>query len=107
MEKIRLSKDERQILRMLAKGIRAVPSDMPYEKYIMALISLRGKGMVQYTPLTTGRPWNIAITEKGRAYLYEKPSLRNYVDWGMILGFCAIALFLATIAFALAGIFKQ
>ena len=92
---------------MLAKGIRAVPSDMPYEKYIIALISLRGKGLAQYTPLTTGKPWNINITEKGRACLYENPSLWNYVDWGMILGLCAIALFLATIAFALAGIFKQ
>lgn len=113
MEKIKLLKEEIQVLRLLDAVFRGIPSDMPYEKYITALISLRSKGRAQYTPLTTRKPWNIDTTEKDRACLYENHSLWDLnctpkvlcPTFGVQFSLCAIALFLATIAFVLAGLF--
>lgn len=103
MERLKLSKTEKRIIRLLNAGFVDIPTDIPYDKYATAANSLKNKGLVRCTILTNGAIWDISLTKSGKFYLHENPQLYNPVDWnkiGAIGGFIAA---LAAIASLLVG----
>lgn len=97
MERIRLSKTEKRIMRMLAAGMKDVPSDMPYDKYVLAANSLKAKNMVRCTILSNGKVWDISLTKAGKLYMYENPALANPVSWKAVSAITAILAFIVSI----------
>ena len=90
MEKLKLTKSEKRVFRLLASGFTGIPSDIPYDRYILAVRSLKDKGLVYCSFLTDDTLWVIRITEKGRFYIFENPNLKNPVDWNKIAALAAI-----------------
>lgn len=79
MERIRLSKQEKTVLRMLANGC-GCPDTYPRHIFVAAVGSLEKKGLAQGA-WTEGHTLEDArITRQGLAYLSQNPALRNPVD---------------------------
>lgn len=76
MERIRLTRDEKKVFRLLIKRDIRVPEGMTVERHYLAALSLKEKGLVNTEDglrgIKTGSP-----TLKGSAYLKENPKLRN------------------------------
>ena len=83
MERIKLSKTEKEVLHLLNAGLANRITDIPNDKYVVAASSLKNKGLVKCFLLTNGRVWDIRLTTTGMLYLYENPSLHNPVNWRM------------------------
>lgn len=81
MERIKLSKTEKKVLRMLDAGFTDVPSDIPYDKYALAASSLKKAGLVKCSFLTNGKVCGIRLTKQGKMYLYDNPYLFNPINW--------------------------
>lgn len=84
MEKIRLSKNEKKVFRMVMNGIKECPSHFPMHKFIPSLRTLEGKGLVKVTWVSGDIPWSFAPTNKGRSYISENPNLTNPINWEVV-----------------------
>lgn len=84
MERIKLSKSEKEVLRIIAEFKGNKPSTYPDHTFNAAAYSLQQKGLVKAKFLTTGAVWNISLTDLGKHYLCENPMLKNPVDWKFI-----------------------
>ena len=98
MERIKLSKQEKAILRELYRGNRDIPNGIDNFSYFDAVVSLTGKGLVRsrtnYEDVLDTR-----LAPKGYAYINTNPHLLNPVNWTMV---AAIAACVAAIAATLA-----
>lgn len=80
MKRIRLSSEEKTVLRMLANGC-GCPDIYPRHVFESAVGSLEWKGLAQGA-WTEGYDLDDArITRQGKVYLAHNPTLRNPVDW--------------------------
>lgn len=80
MKRIRLSSEEKTVLRMLANGC-GCPDIYPRHVFVSAVGSLERKGLAQGA-WTEGYDLEDArITRQGKVYLAHNPTLRNPVDW--------------------------
>ena len=79
MEKIRLSKDEKILLRALQMGDMETPL-LSYGQRYLAACSLSRKGLVDLA-LNYDKIESIKMTYECKAYMQANPSLKNPVDW--------------------------
>lgn len=94
MERIRLTKREKRVLRTLSRqGFDALS-----EFDAAAIRSLDNLGLVQDAYIEGGSVEDARLTNYGKEYIADNPRLRNPVDWKWI-----ISTFLAALA-ATAGI---
>lgn len=98
MERIRLSEEEKKVLRELRRGNTDVPAGMCHYTYFDAVVSLTEKRLIlsrtNYDEVIDTR-----LTPKGYAYMNGNPRLLNPVNWTMV---AAIAACMAAVAATLA-----
>lgn len=103
MERIRLTRNEKVVLRLTAMG-KGKPADYPTTRYNAAVRSLEGRALVKAVwAEETESPLLVHITDNGTAYLTENPALRNPINWvavgaiaGLLgFGMAIVALFVA------------
>ncbi len=103
MERIKLSKTEKKVLRMLDAGFTDVPSDIPYDKYALVASSLKKAGLVKCSFLTNGKVCGIRLTKQGKMYLYDNPYLFNPVNWSKWAAITGIVTALISLAVLVIG----
>ena len=96
MERIRLGKDEKKVLRMVAVDQGVCPSEYPSHAFNASVRSLEQKGLVKGAYEEGGNVVDARMTQYERQYIAENPNLRNPVNWGMIaaliVAVCAIVI---------------
>lgn len=85
MERIKLSKDEKKVLRLVSTG-KNCPSDFSKHIFNGCVKSLERKGFVKGGYISGGEVEAVRLTSEGRCYLSEYPNLTNPVNWGMVGG---------------------
>jgi len=85
MERIKLSKNEKQVMRLLAISRNACPSAMEQHAYNIAVLQLQSRGFVMASVASGGKVVAAELTNLGVAYLAEYPSLRNPINWAVVL----------------------
>lgn len=98
MERVRLNKAEKTVLRMVANGIDHALAYYPEHKYNTAAHTLSCKGLVNAAFVEGGGVEAIRLTDYGRQYLSENPMLRNPIGWRWVI---STAIAIAGIAIAL------
>lgn len=84
MERIRLTRNEKKVLRLTAMG-KGRPTDYPITKYNAAVRSLESRALVKAVWAEESEsPLAVNITENGTAYLIENPALRNPINWNAV-----------------------
>lgn len=101
MDRIRLSKEEKKILRELNRGSTSVPDGMNNYAFFDAVVSLSEKRLVKAITEYETNVHGLKLTSKGYAYLKDNKYLVNPVNWTMI---AAIGAIIAAIA-AVLGLF--
>ena len=76
MERIRLSKEEKQVLRLPSSGM-GCPDTFPFHVFVAGVVSLERKGLVKCEWTEGHRLADAGITGGGKAYLMANSSLRN------------------------------
>lgn len=96
MERIRLTRNEKVVLRLTAMG-KQCPAEYAVTKYNAAVRLLEGKALVKAVwAEESENPLLVRITENGLAYITENPTLRNPINWAAISAIgTAIALVVA------------
>lgn len=99
MERIKLSKNEKEVFWLAMNNKQLPPLGMPYEVYFACIFSLHQKGLVN-ARFDCNKIASMHRTQLGEAYLTLNPSLKNPVDWLRIaelvfMGVTAIATTLA------------
>ncbi len=90
MKRIRLTKDEKQALRLLT-SVGWCPDTFPFHRFALGVEGLEEKGLAMAAWASGHELVSAEITTKGEVYLALNPSLRNPVDWKWVIG-TAIAL---------------
>ncbi len=98
MERIRLSSEEKKVLRELRRGNTDVPHGMCHYAYFDAVVSLTGKRLIR-SKTNYDKVIDTRLTPKGYAYMNGNPHLWNPVNWTMV---AAIAACVAAVAATLA-----
>lgn len=98
MERIRLSTEEKQVLRELRRGNTDVPHGMCHYAYFDAVVSLTEKRLI-VSQINYDEVLDTRLTPKGYAYMNGNPWLLNPVNWTMV---AAIAACVAAVAATLA-----
>lgn len=94
MERIRLSAEEKKVLRELRRGNADVPHGMSHYAYFDAVVSLTDKRLV-LSSTNYDKVEDIKLTSKGYAYMNGNPRLLNPVNLTMV---AAIAACVAAVA---------
>lgn len=103
MQKIKLTKAEKAIIRELnKKPIRKGDEYKPIE-YIEALDSLEEKGLVTASVLSESKVLEAQLTKKGRIYIKSNPKLTNPIPWSSIFGCASIIAAAAGVAALFVG----
>lgn len=84
MDRIRLTKAEKRVLRMIASGQGSCPAEYPLHEFNTAVRSLHRHELVQGSFAEGGNVVDSRLTTIGRQYLAENPRLANPADWGKI-----------------------
>lgn len=95
MDRIRLTKGEKQVLRELHKGYADAPCGMDNYTHIACVISLTDKGFVR-SAIGEGRVIDCRLTPRGCAYLNRNPRLYSLVELKTLTAI-NIALFVASV----------
>lgn len=103
MEKIRLSKSEKEVFRLVANFRGKRPATYPAHTFNQAAHSLYQKGLIVAKFYTNGEVCTIYLTDMGKQYLSENPNLRNPVDWTKVSAITAIVSLLVSLIIALVG----
>ena len=90
MERIKLTKTEKQVLRLVKKG-ESCPDTYPAHVYVGCILSLDRKGLVNGFYTEGGKVIDARLTNFGKSYIFSNPKLRNPLPWGAI--WAAIAAF--------------
>ncbi len=84
MERIKLTKTEKTVFRLIMDGNGSRPDEYPADKFSGAVKSLDRKGLVKAMYEEGGGVVDSMPTSEGRLYLSENPSLRNPVNWAVV-----------------------
>lgn len=103
MERIRLSKSEKEVFRLVANCKGKRPATYPAHTFNQAAHSLKQKGLAVVKFYTNREVCTIYLTDMGKQYLSENPSLRNPVDWAKVSAITAIVSLLVSLLVALVG----
>lgn len=96
MERIKLSKSEKQVLRMIASGMHQCPAEYPSHTFNTAVRMLKCKELVNAHSLEGGSIIGARITDYGMQYMAEYPHLRNPINWSVVAAISSIATAIAT-----------
>lgn len=98
MERIKLTKNEKTVLRELRRGNTDVSCGMSHYAYFDAVVSLTDKRLV-LSRTNYDKVEDIKLTSKGYAYMNCNPWLLNPVNWTMVAAIAAcVAAVIAMIA---------
>lgn len=86
MERIKLSRKEKQVLRLLSMKEKKRPDMFPEHEYNPALRSLERKGLVKVIWVQGNTVWHVSLTNEGNMYLSENPNLYNPINWELVIG---------------------
>lgn len=106
MERIKLSRSEKSVLRMVSVGQGVCPAEFPLHTFNSAVRSLDRKGLVRSAYEEGGNVVDTSITQQGRQYIAENPSLRNPINWGMLATLIAAVSAIASIVTLLVACVK-
>lgn len=84
MERIKLSKKEKQALRIVAELGGECPITSPKHVFVASIRSLARKGLVKATYIIGGDLYHAKLTGEGKHYLCCNPKLTNPIDWNII-----------------------
>lgn len=84
MERIKLSKNEKKVLRLINTGSDC-PSGFSIAIYSSCVRSLERHGLAKGAYIEGGDCEAARLTPDGRCYLAENPKLRNPIDWKWII----------------------
>lgn len=98
MERIRLSRQEKTVLRMLANRC-GCPDTYPRHVFVSAVGSLEQKGLARGAWTEGHALEDVRITRQGMVYLSQNPTLQNPVDWKWVVT-TAVAVFAAVAGIA-------
>lgn len=98
MERIKLSKNEKRLLRNIGAGLDYWPDNISDQQISHSLASLENKGLILVAWSSGMYPVASELTDFGRVYLDSNPYLFNPVDWVKIGALAAIISALAMIA---------
>lgn len=90
MERIKLSKSEKTVLRFVANGVAGWPADFPRAVYNYAVRSLCDKKFLRGCFVEGGDVEDACLTSYGRRYLAVYPDLRSPVEWSVIATIASI-----------------
>ena len=86
MERIKLIKEEKKVLRLLSKhGVQSLDT-IPRSQVRRALRSLEEKHLIRAAWMEGGDYEAVRLTRNGSDYLVENPSLINPIDWKWWIG---------------------
>lgn len=86
MERIRLTKDEKRVLRWVALKRSGRPEGMSNDGYFEAVIGLTEKKLL-VSATNYDDVLDVDTTAKGRVYCSQNPHLYNPVDWKWLATF--------------------
>ena len=89
MERVKLGKEEKTVLRLLAGGC-GCPDTYPRHVFVSCVDKLEMKGLAKGAWCEGHNPEAACITPRGKAYMAENPRLRNPVDWNMVSATIAV-----------------
>lgn len=96
MERVRLSKAEKAVLKELHRGNSNIPAGIDNFTYVDAVLSLRDKGMVT-AHVDYNEVIDVKLTAKGHAYIITNPHLCNPINWSMLAAIGTIATAITTL----------
>ena len=97
MERISLTRSEKEVLRLLGGGL-GCPDGYPRHVFCTCAASLERKGLARCAWAAGHKLVDARITPYGREYLALNPRLRNPIDWKWVVT-TAIALGAAVAGF--------
>lgn len=86
MEKLKLSENEKRLLRNISADVGYWPDGMSNELVSCAASVLERLGLVRVEWESGHIAANALLTDYGRAYILANPHLRGPVDWEWIIG---------------------
>lgn len=95
MERVRLTKAEKQVLRELYRGNANVPYDMDNYTHFEAVVSLTDRRLIK-SVVNGDKVIDAKLSAKGHAYIRSNPRLSNPIDWSKIAAIASITTALAT-----------
>lgn len=99
MERIKLTKREKRVLRTLSRqGFYALS-----EFDATAVRSLDNHGLVQGAYIEGGGVEDARLTNYGKEYIADNPRLRNPIDWGKVAAIATIVGIIVTIVLFIIG----
>lgn len=91
MQRINLSKQEKEVLRIVESCGANCPSTYPSHVFNTCVHSLKKKGLVDASFVRGGNVvWTAKVSVCGRQYLIENPNLHNPVNWGIVIGIISL-----------------
>lgn len=102
MERIKLTRQEKKVLKALAQYGDACKSDYPEYEFSPIIRSLQQKRLVKGAFVEGGGVETVRITNEGKSYLRNNPELKNPVDWKWVI---TTSVAVASAVFAAAALF--
>ncbi len=92
MEKIHLSKIEKQVFLRISDKEAGCPRSISATSYCYAVAVLVEKGLIEAAFNGPDEVLDASLSVKGKAYLEQNPGLNNPVDWKWIVSTILLAL---------------
>jgi hypothetical protein len=90
MERIKLTKEEKQAFRIVAEFGGKCPATYPKHVFTASIRSIERKGLVKANYLIGGYVWSAKLAEEGKHYLAVNPNLHNPINWNLILAIVGV-----------------
>ncbi len=97
MERIKLTKNQKRVLRMVAQGQDVCPAEFPSHTFNASVRFLQQQGLMDATFDEGGSVEDSKLTNEGRQYLAENPGLCNPINWWRITILSMVAYLVAMI----------
>ncbi|MCD8287271.1 MAG: hypothetical protein LUC18_00285 [Porphyromonadaceae bacterium] len=97
MKRVRLTRDEKTVLRYISGGATTCPCGYPEDKFYNAVVTLCLKHQflwVEFSP-DDEKLTNIRMAQLGKSYLARNPHLRNPIDRTAVIALAALAIGIA------------
>lgn len=98
MEWIRLTKNEKRLLRNIALGLSYFPEGMGAASVSACADALERDGLIRGAWASGHELVDATLTSHGAMYLQENPHLRNPIEWSKVAAIAAILGAVAVIA---------
>lgn len=97
MERIKLTKEEKQAFRIVAEFGGECPATYPKHVFTASIRSIERKGLVKANYVVGGHVWSVNLTEEGKHYLAVNPNLHNPINWNLIFAIAGVLISIITL----------